>query len=185
MISTLCHYFIYSSIILVYGIGINKATVLSEKPENIFIEGIKMLLSVVSSASLAYLVDLYLLLPVGLNDIYPFAAVLIYSIISVIIESFVRITARRNAAGFGVSVLCILLSVSESTTLSECVLIACYCVLSFYILVPILYAIRKRIEISRPLEELENSSLLYISISIIMLILVAWNVSWLNPGVLK
>ena len=183
MLSTFFYYFIYTSVILVYGIGINKATILSEKPSEIFVEGLKMFLSVVSSAVLTYLITVSLLHRLGLMELYPFVSVLIYIIISIFIETFVRITANRNASNFGVPVLCIILAVGESSTLTECVLISCYSILSFYILVPVLFAIRKRIEISHPAKNMENSSLLYISLAIILIILVAWNVSWLNPGV--
>jgi len=183
MISSFFYYVLYSSAILVYGIGINKANMLTETTSTVLIEGLKMILSVVGTATLTYLISYSLLLPVNLMELYPFVAVLIFAFISIIIESFVRITAKKNTAGYGVSVLCVLLAVSESTSLSECVLISCFCVFSFYLLVPFLYAIRKRIEVSRPMEEFENSSLIYISIAIIMIILLAWNVSWLNPGV--
>ncbi len=183
MINSFFYYLIYSSAILIYGIGINKATMMSDKASSVFMEGFRMLLAVVSSSTLTYLIVTTFLLPVDLIELYPFVAVLIFCIITIVIETFVRITAKSNTAGYGVSMLCIMIAVSESTSLTDCVLISCFCVLSFYILVPVLHAIRKRIELSRPMEELENSSLLYISLATIIIILLAWNVSWFNPGV--
>lgn len=176
---------IYSSAVLVYGIGINRATVVCEKSDHLVVFFVKMLITVSSSAALVYVTVEHLLLPADLTELYPFATVLIFSAISVLIEAIIRITARTSAAEFAVSLLCIILAVNESTSIVECIFIACLCTISFYALVPILYAIKKRIEIAHPEGDFRNSSLILISLAIIMIALVAWSGSWLNPEVFQ
>jgi len=185
MISNLFYYILYTSAVLIYGIGINRATVVCEKPEHIVLFAVKMLISVCSASVLTYLLIVNLFVPVHLAEIYPFIAVLIFSAISVFIESLVRITAKTSTAEFALSLLSVLISVNESTSVIECLLISCFCTLSFYLFIPFLYAIQKRIEISRPSTDFRNSSLIIISISIVIIALVAWNVSWLNPEVFQ
>lgn len=185
MIADFFYYALYTSAVLIYGIGINRATIISEKPENYALLFVKMLITVISSAVLTYIIDLYLLIPVHLTELFPFVSVLIFSGVSVFIESIIRITSKTNAAELAVSLLTVILAVNESISLEQCVIISCFCTLSFYIFVPFLYAIQKRIEITRPATDFRNSSLLIISIALIILSLVAWNVSWLNPGVFQ
>ena len=185
MISDFFYYALYTSAILVYGLGINRATVISEKPQHAFLFFVKMVLTVCISSVLTYLVDTALLQPAHLAELYPFAGVLIFILITVFIESLIRITAKVSVADFGVSLLCILLSVNECTSLVQCLFISFCCTFSFYFFVPFLFAIQKRIELARPASDFRNSSLTIISIALILIALVSWNVSWLNPGVLK
>ena len=185
MMADFLYYALYTSAVLVYGIGINKATVLCEKPRNVILYLIKMIITVVTSSVLSYLATVYLLVPVHCTEIFPFACVLIFSVISVFVEALVRITAKTSAAEFAVSMLCVILAVNESSSLVTCLIISFSCVLSFFIFIPFLYAIQKRIEIARPATDFRNTSLIIISIALIMITLIVWNVSWLNPGVMQ
>jgi electron transport complex protein RnfA len=185
MISDILYYLIYTSAVLIYGIGTNRATVVCLKPNHIVLYFVKMIITVSCSTALIYLLTKSLLIPISIAELYPFIAVLVFSAVSVFIESLIRITSKITAAEFGVSLLCVLLAVNESTSLVQSVLIACLCTVSFYLFVPVIYSIRKRIEIGRPASDFENSSLILISVAIIMIVLVVWNVSWLNPGVFQ
>lgn len=185
MISDIMYYFMYTSAVLIYGIGINRTTVVCQKPENILLYFVKMLITVSTSTALVFLLTKSLLVPVGICELYPFITVLVFSAISVFIESLIRITSKTTAAEFAVSLLCVLLAVNEGSSIGQSVIISCICTVSFYFFVPILYSIRKRIEIAHPAGDFENASLIMISVAIVMLALIVWNISWLNPGVLK
>ncbi len=182
MLSNVWYYVFYSSAIFIYGIGINRAILVSKKPKNILVDFVKMVISVTSSAVLTYLVSEKLLGNIGLMDIYPFIAVLIFSSISVFIEAIVRIASRTGVAEYTVSILCILIAVNESVTLVECLVNSCLCIASYFLSIPVLFSLRKRIELSHPSEDFHNLSLLFISIAIVILVFLTWNVSWLNPG---
>ena len=62
-------------------------------------------------------------------------------------------------------------------------MISCFSVAAFYILVPVLYAIRKRLDVKG--KNVKVFILIYLSIAVIIITLLAWNVTWLNPEVLK
>lgn len=181
MISIILYYLIFTSSVFIYGIGINKATLISESPNHIFLNITKMVLTVASSSVLTYLITEWLLVKVNLVELYPFIAVLIFASLSVFIESVIRITTKVNTAEFAVSILCVLLAINESSSILECLIISIVCSLSFYLSIPFIFSIKKRIEISRPSDFFENSSLIFISIAVIIISLLAWNVSWFNP----
>lgn len=177
MLSNFAYYIIYTSAILVYGIGMNRTLPLSNHPRRIMSSFVKMLVTISISSVLTYLIALYILVPVALVELYPFVAVIIYSILSVFVETIIRVTAKRSTPEYAVSVLAILLSVNEACSVFECFIISLLCELSFFIFFFILFAVRRRIA-KKPL-------LVIISIAVIMMILLSWNVSWLHQGGLQ
>ncbi len=185
MLSNLFYYVFFSSALLVYGVGLNRSVVVSSNIKHLVLDCVKMLIEVSSVACLTYLTSSAFLIRIGLIEIYPFISVLFFVVISGFIESIVRITANVSMTEYAVPLLCIILAVNESVSLGECVVNACYCVFSYYICIPFLYAIRKNIERSRPFSGLKNLSLLFMGIAIILLIIMAGDVSILNLGGLK
>ncbi len=176
------YYLFFGSALFVYGIGINRSVLVSREPERLALDAVKLFLSVTGTALLTYLITVRLLVPVRIGEVYPFVAVLIFAVISVFIESIVRITINSSLAEYTVSILCILLAVNESSSLLECLLNSVLCIASYYLSIPVLFAMRKRIELSNPSDDFQNMSLLFFSIAVILVIFLSWNVSWLNLG---
>ena len=185
MLSDILYYFVYASAVLLYGVGLDRVVVLSPKPSHGVLACLKMLLSVSASSAISYLINCYLLVPVHLTDLAPFFAVLVFVLIAVFIEIIIRISAKNSVAECCVSFLCVLLGLTEGSSIASCVIISCVAVVIFYLFVPVLFAIRRRIKLSPLPRAFRNESVIFISIAIIMIMLLAWNVSWLNPGVLK
>ncbi|HBB42364.1 MAG TPA: hypothetical protein DCZ74_02500 [Treponema sp.] len=184
MLNDFVYYMIYGSAILLYGVGLNKAVRSSKKPHNLLVDCIKMLITVLAASILTFLISSQLI-KIGMTEIFPFVAVLMVLLVSVFMELVLRLQSRATISEYAVSVMCVLLSISESVSLFECILISTYSVLSCFVCIPFLYALRKRSEINRPNANMRNMSLLFISMAIIIIMVMAWNVSWLNPGVLK
>lgn len=185
MISSILYYVFYSSVVLFYGIGLNRSAVICMDLKGQIEKAIKSVLVVTSSAVLSYLVCVSLLVPFGLSELFPFVCALIFISISVFCESIVRITSRKSTAEFSISLLSILLSVNESSSVARVAVISLCCVLAFYLFVPILHAIFRRVESGEPCKDFSNHALVFLSIAVIMLALFAWNVSWLNTGAVK
>ena len=182
-INDIFYYLFYSSVILIYGIGINRATLLCENPENMFLKFIKMLISVCGTAVITYIIVSKILIKRNLAELFPLVAIFVYSCISIFLEALIRLTAKKNTADFAVSFLITLLAVNESNSLLQCFLICVLSTTAFFVFIPFLYAIRKRIEISYPSRYFKNSSLIFISIGVIIVVLAAYGASWLNPEV--
>jgi Na+-translocating ferredoxin:NAD+ oxidoreductase RnfA subunit len=183
MMGLFFYYAFFSSVVFVYGIGLDRASLLSKKRRNLGLKIAKMILCVSSTSALSYLFVNGLLVPADLGELFPFAAVLIFAVISVFVEAIIRITTKISGAEFGASILFILLSLAESSSLAECVLISCFCTVSFFACIPVLFSISHRIELNENLKEHKKTGFILVSVAIISLITLCWNVSWLNKGV--
>lgn len=179
-------YFIFPACaILYYGIGNPRVILVSDELSDHTLGGVKAVFSVVSSTVLTYLFSNALLAPYSLSEFFPFAALFIFISISILIEVIVRITAKRTTAEFTVSFLIIILSVGESLSLPEAIFIALSCILSFYLVAFLIFIIKRRISIAKTPASMTNSSLVFLTLAFLMIILCVTNVSFLNPGVLK
>lgn len=185
MLGMLLYYLIFASPLLIYGIGLNRALVLGDSDKGVALSCLKMLICVVSSATLTYLLNVNLLAKVSLHGIYPFMAVLIFVVISIFIESIFRLTAKSGTSEFSVSILIIILAVNESISLYECVFFSCVAVLSFYLFILVLRSVVRRMDYNKPEVKSANTGFILISIAVIVLALLSWNVTWLNGEAFK
>ena len=140
MLSDILYYFVYASAVLLYGVGLDRVVVLSPKPSHGVLACLKMLLSVSASSAISYLINCYLLVPVHLTELAPFFAVLVFVLIAVFIEIIIRISAKNSVAECCVSFLCVLLGLTEGSSIASCVIISCVAVVIFYLFVPVLFA---------------------------------------------
>ena len=184
MINTILYYVFFSSVVLVYGIGIQRSVTLSKKKHDLLLKAVKMLICVSSTSALSYMLVYWLLVPLDLAELYPFVVILFFLAISVFIEAIIRITAKISAVESGVAIIFIFIALTESTSFSECVFISVTAVISFFEIIPFIIAIGRRNDLNGRKQEYEKTGFLLVSIAIIMLMLLSWNVTWLNKGVL-
>lgn len=183
MISTILYYVFFSSIVFVYGIGIERSIVLSKKQHDIMLKALKMMICVSSTTALSYMVVCWLLVPVDLAELYPFVVILFFLAISVFVEAIIRITAKISAVESVITLMFIFIGLSESNSFGESVFISILCVFAFFMIIPFIIAITRRNELNGRKQEYEKNGFLLISIVIVMFILLSWNVTWLNRGV--
>ena len=72
MFSVFFYYISYASIVLVYGIGMERAVYLSGNKNPLWLKAIKMLITASSVSALSYLFVNSLLVPAELSELYPF-----------------------------------------------------------------------------------------------------------------
>lgn len=178
-----CLIFIFGSVFL-YGIGLNRAVIISSSPKGLALSCMKSLLASVSTVALSFVVIQNLLVPLSLQELYPLVCVMVFLVVSVFMEVLVRLTVSSAATEFSVSFLCILLAVGESQSLAQAVLFVICCLASFYILVPVLTALRRRNDHASPLPVFKNSLILF-SLAILMLFVLVFDASWLNGGMAR
>lgn len=184
MISTFFYYVFFSSVILIYGIGIERSIVLSKKRNDLLIKGVKMLLCVSSTSALSYLIVNGILIPADLGELYPFVVILFFLSISVFVEAIIRITVKISAVESGISLMFVFLGLTESNSFAECVYISCLSIFTFFISIPFAVSISHRMELNGHKQEFEKNSFILLSFAVVMLVVLSWNVSWLNKGVL-
>ena len=96
-----------------------------------------------------------------------------------------RIVAKKVTSDFSLSYMIIILAISESLNILDVILITVCSYISFIILIPILYSLKKRIEIVGDLNVHGNKkSLILVSIAIIIATIAVGNVTWLNGRIL-
>ncbi len=185
MIFSALYYLFISSAVLVYGIGINDSIILCDSIHKAFLPIIKIFVTILSTVMLSWLLITKLLVPLNLAELYPLVALLVFIVISILLESLVRITSNRVTSEFCLSFPIVLLTLNEGISFSDILIISTSSFLSFVIILPVIYSIKKRINIVGNQEIHGNrKSLIMISLAILSLVLILCNISWLNPGVI-
>ncbi len=182
---TFLYYALFSSVVLIYGIGLNKIAEIGivKFKESIFY--IKCAFAIVSSTVISWLITYYLLIPLKITELYPLICFIVYASISTFLGSIIRLTTGRTTSEFAVSYLVILLSITESSSLLFSLFISLSSLLSMLIIIPFSLTFRKRVCSNGRLLDEKYYSLYFFFLSVLILLLSAWDVVWLNPEVIK
>ncbi len=186
MISTFLFYTIFSSVILIYGVGLNTATIVCDSFKSLALPVVKVVSAILGSSAVSWAAVKYILVPLGITAIYPLVAILVFFSISVFLEVLIRIVTGRVASEYNFSFLIVILSLNESVGILDVLLISFSSIFAFVFLLPLLYSLKNRIDIAGNTAVHGNrKALLLVSIAVLVLALLSGNVSWLNPGVLR
>ena len=177
------YYILFCSSVLIYGIGFNRESVMCNNPRKVLFNAVKSYACVILSFIIMFFLNKALLIPLDIVEVFPFFALIVYIAMTVFLEVIIQITTKKTSAEFAVSFLVLLLSVNEASTWLEGIFICAGCL--FYVLIPILYALDKRMETSSANNMFKQKSLIFLSMVIIMIALYSFNISWLNSGVIK
>ena len=85
MIFTVLHYFLFSSAVLIYGIGLNNATIFCDSISELKLYFVKSVFTVLISTVLSWIIIQQFLIPFRIVELYPLAALLVFMTISVLI----------------------------------------------------------------------------------------------------
>lgn len=184
IVATFIIYLFISSAILIYGIGLKSLVVLSEKPKHVCIFFAKNILTTVLSIVIMWPITIYYLVPFGLYDIFPFFCVLIVILISTPLQKLFQKFFNIDVSEFAITFCVTLLAINEAISLPNALLIATVSLLTFYILLPLLFTIRKRIAYSNPYPILKKGAFVFLIITVILIALLSINISWLSFEVL-
>ncbi len=182
---TFLYYALFSSVVLIYGIGLNKIAEIGivKFKEPIFY--IKCAVSIISSSVISWLITYYLLVPLKITELYPLICFIVYASISTFLGGIVRLTTGRITSEFSVSYLIILLSVAESSTLLFTLFISLASLLSMIIIIPFSLTFRRRVCSNGRLLDEKYYSLYFFFLSVLILLLSVWDIVWINPEVIK
>lgn len=185
LLNSFIYYIFFCSSVLLYGIGFNRESVMCSKPGTVLFNVVKSYACVVISFVIIFFINKFLLIPLKLVEIYPFFALIVFIIISVFFELLIQITTKRSSSEFAISFLVLLLAVNEGVSVIDGILICTGALSSFYLLIPILYSLEKRMTFVKKESIFKQKCLVFLSMVILMLALYSINISWLNEGVIK
>ena len=176
------YYIFLSSTLLFYGVGINRVAEIGFKNEVNITFYVKFILSIFITAVLAWLVTYCLLLPIGLIELFPITTFLIYVCINTFLEALVRITTGKSCSEFILSFAIILLSIFESSSILNTILICASCLGAILIMCPFIVAFKKRVYPNEKYVSEKYYADFFIFLAIMVIIFSVWDISWLNFG---
>ena len=180
MLSTIWIYLFPASAVLVYGIGAQRLLGINDNLSQNVVSLFKSLFVSLSTCALSFLCIKYFLIPVDLAEFFPFLTVILFILISFIVEIFVSIGVKENSSEVAVPFLSVLLSLSEGIYISD-VLTICTCsILGFYFFTCLIFCLRVRIDVHMPDAGLKTYSVLLLSLAVIFNAVYGCNASWLK-----
>lgn len=185
ILNNFAFYILFCSAVLIYGIGFNRESSSGTPLKTVLFTALKSYACVVISYLASFGISAAILIPLGLSELFPFAALLIYVAVSVFFEILIQITAKNSAAEFAVSFLTLILALNEGISLADGLLICVGSLTCFYALLGILHAFEKRMNVSKRASPLKQKSLIFFVMIVIMIALYSFEISWLNAGVIK
>ncbi len=178
-------YILFCSAVLVYGVGTLQSAESSLSRKKILLPAVKAFICVIATVTLTFLLNSLLLSSLGLTEIYPLAALLIFIAFGTFFEIILEITAKKSAAEFAVSYLTVLLALNEGSSLIESIAVSAGCLLSYYLLVPVLFSFIRKMGEAKNTDSFKQKTSVFLCMMILMFALYALNISWINVSVVR
>lgn len=179
MLSLVLYYILSSSIILYYGVGVNRIITLKKKTSAYILSLLKALIITCSTSSVCYLLNYFLLIPLQINEIFPFFTALVFVLISFGLHSLIKTGSFDLAEDYVVPFMIILISLNEGGTILTCLFINISSVFSFYLLLLILISTRRRFNLYQSEKGFKPYYIMLITICILFIAVYSINASWL------
>lgn len=183
MINSVFYYIFACSIILYYGVGMNRLLILKKDYVSFFKSILKAYLITGCTVSISYFAIRFALAPLSLTELYPYISAFSFLLISIPLHMFIRTGTADLAEDYAVPFLTILISLNEGESFFSALIISASCITAFYLFLLIIFAFRRRFKLYTTEEGLKPYALLLISIAVVIIALFCWNVSWLSIGI--
>ncbi len=184
-LNTFLYYAFFASAVLLYGIGLNKISEIGTVKFKNIIFYIKCGISIISSAVISWLLIHYLLVPLKIIELYPLICFIVYVCISSFLSAIINLTTGQTTTEFSISYMIILLSIGESTSLLLTLVISLSCIVALTAIIPFSLTFKRRICSNGHLLDESFYSVYFIFLAILILLISAGDINWLNPGVIK
>ncbi len=179
---TIFLYLIFSCAVLVYGTGLKRILAYSLKPKKVLFQMLRMILTTIISVVVCRGISLLFLVPARLQELFPFVCIIFTYLFSLVTEKLFEYIFHIEVKEFSITICSVLIAVNEGLTMFHTILIGTVCILSFFFILPILYAIRQRLHYSQQQIDFKKGALIFLSLALIMLVLFSLNVSAFNLG---
>ncbi|MDE7292449.1 MAG: hypothetical protein K2N58_10450 [Treponemataceae bacterium] len=180
IIDTFLFYILFASAVLVYGGGMISVAEKSLSKENFAISIMESLSCVSATVALTFLIIRFLLSPLGIMDLYPLVALLIFVAMGVFFEMIVQVTASKSGADFAFPYLVIILSLGEGRDIVGCLMTSVAALASYYALVPILRALNGRNAMIKNNDAFKQRLRTFTCMVVLIFALYSLDISWLN-----
>lgn len=179
MISTFLYYTIIASAVLFYGIGIDRTVSLQKKQNGTFLTFIKAIFTSAATSAVGFVVSKYILIPIQLEELYPFVTLLIFLLFSSLIEIFVDVGLREAPVEFAIPLLSSYLAINEGMNVAYAVLISFASIISFYMLIGIFHSVQERISFYTTRKGLHTYCVLLLCLAFLIIAIAGFNGTWI------
>ena len=184
-LNTFLYYTLFSSVVLIYGIGLNKTIEIGITKFTSLIYYLKSVFSIFTTSILSWLFTKYILVPINLIELFPLICLLIFICISTFLDTLVRITTGTTAPEFMISFFIILISIFESTSILYTMIICFSSFVAFLIMVPFGITFKKRVCSNGNFLDEKYYSIFFMFLAILILLISVFDINWLQSGVIK
>ncbi len=184
-VNTFLYYTLFSSILLIYGVGLNKIVEIGITKFNSLVFYLKAVFTIFSTSILTWLVTNYILVPINMIELFPLISLLIFTCISTFIDVLVRLTTGTTVPEFAISFFIILISIFESTSILYTMLICFSSFVALLIIVPFSITFKKRVCSNGQRLDNKYYSLFFMFLAILILMISVFDINWLQTGVIK
>lgn len=177
-LETLFFYSISCSVVLVYGIGLEKSFFASSRSSRFISRIAGLFLEAILSTAALYFIVIEILLPYHYQYLVPMATIMVCSIIHLVIALIIP-AIRETTTGtkilfFGT----VFLAISEATGFYDSLVIVCASILSFSLVTVILFSIRERIAATPVHTDLRGAPLVLTSMGLLCIVFYSADLSW-------
>lgn len=172
-------FLVFSSGIFNYGMGLQSLLYKKYNFKEFSIFFIQIFIEIFLSLSLSWFLIQKILIPSDLLQIFPLIVFLSFYFIHSLIALVSKTIRINHSTEIFIPILILIMSILHSAYFSTALVIAISCLLSYFLSIPIIYAIQIRIDKAHPLPVFKTGALILISLSVIMLSLLAFDLSWL------
>lgn len=176
------YFLFFSSALCNYGLGLQTVLIKKYEFKSFLIHFCQVFFEIIISLSISWFLIQILLIPISLTAVFPIIVCLVFYFFHTIFSYFAQFLKIQASKELFIPILMILLSVLHSLSYLQAIMIAFSCLLSYFGAIPILVAIEKRIDQANPPSLFKTGALVLISLSVIMLSFLAFDLSWLLKG---
>ena len=185
IVSVIFFYTFPASIIFLQGIGLERLSMNARSTRVIIPFILRDGVVILISASISWLLEFYILLPIGIVVVTPLVALILVYLCDLILHRMLfrqrktRLIRERLFSG-GI----VLFTLYEACTYTELIAILASALVSMLVWSFVLCAVKRRVEESNVSTQWKNAPLLLISMGMVALTLYAWDIAWLTPALL-
>lgn len=182
IIQSILFYTFISSVVLIYGVGACSLMTYNHNFFHSVIDFCKTLIVVIVSIIITWTINFLFLAPYHAAILFPFFAFLSTFFITIFFDITLNKLITFQKYNFQTAFLIVVVSLSESSGFLQSIIIGVISVASFYILLPFLFGIRKRMQNIQIASDFKNS-LEFITLALIILGLYGICTSWLRMDI--
>ncbi len=182
MLKIIFYYLIFSSVVLYYGVGLDKILT-AKKDASCWLKSLfKSLVTTAATTALTFCLDNFVFSRLGISEIYPYFMALFFITVSYGLHRLIKTSFFDIAEDYMIPFTIVLISIKEGFTFFSTLLICVCGVFSFYIFMLLAFSIRNRFSFYQKDSGVKSFYILVMSLAVIFIALYGFNASWLALG---